>query len=151
MEWQNNNFSISTDKNKLQIERIHRFLSREAYWSMDIPVSVIEKGIANSICYGVYDNKTGQQIGFARIVTDTATFAWFSDVYIEKEFRGQGLSVWLVECMMENPDIQNLRRVCLATRDAHKLYEKFGFELTKTPTYWMEIKDNELYQRLKKS
>jgi N-acetylglutamate synthase-like GNAT family acetyltransferase len=138
-------FLISSDFSKLQFERIHRFLSEEAYWSKGIPRAVVEKAAENSICFGVYTHE--HQIGFARVVTDTATFAWFSDVYIEKKYRGQGLSKSLIEFTLADPRLKNLRRLCLATKDAHSLYEKFGFEVTKTPSYWMEIKDNDIYLR----
>jgi N-acetylglutamate synthase-like GNAT family acetyltransferase len=138
-------FLISADFSKLQFDRIHRFLSEEAYWSKGIPRAVVEKAAENSICFGVYIHE--RQIGFARVVTDLATFAWFSDVYIEKEYRGRGLSKSLIEFIMADPQLKNLRRLCLATKDAQSLYEKFGFEVTKTPGYWMEIKDNDIYLR----
>ena len=88
------------------------------------------------------------QIGFARIVTDEATFAWISDVYVEEEHRKKGLSKWLMECLMTHPSLKNLRRICLATKDAHTLYQRFGFEITTTPRYWMEIKDNDIYTKM---
>ncbi len=120
----------------------------EAYWCLGIPKNILAKAIGASLCFGVYDEKTGFQIGFARIVTDKATFAWLCDVYIEPDFRRKGLSKWLMEVMKLHSDLQNLRRFCLTTKDAHGLYEGFGFQVTKTPTYWMEIKDNEIYKKL---
>lgn len=145
--WKRDQFSISTNKKKLQIERIHSFLSKEAYWCLGIPASVVAKAIESSTCFGLYDESSGKpiQIGYARLVTDHTTFAWLCDVYIEKTYRGQGLSKWLMDCLMSSKYAKNLRRLCLATKDAHELYSKFGFEVTKTPQNWMEIKDNEIY------
>jgi len=148
-EWKNGVFTISTDKSLLQVDRIHQFLSQEAYWCLEIPLSTVKQAILGSLCFGLYDESKNEkpQIGYARIVSDRATFAWLCDVYIEKSYRGQGLSKWLMECLMNHPDLKGLRRICLATKDAHKLYEKYGFEVTKTPKNWLEIKDNELYKR----
>jgi N-acetylglutamate synthase-like GNAT family acetyltransferase len=142
--WHRNDFTISTDQEKLQIDRIHKFLSEEAYWCLGIPKTTLEKAIRNSICFGVYA-KNGDQVGFARLVTDQATFAWLCDVYIEKNFRGLTLSKWLLECIATSGLTKGLRRTCLATRDAHGLYKYFGFEVTQTPQNWMEIKDNSIY------
>lgn len=147
LEWQRDGFTISTEPSRLQIERIHKFLSQESYWSASIPISVVRKAAANSLCFGVYD-KSNAQVGFARVVTDRATFAWLCDVYVEESARGHGLSKWLMSCVMSHPDLQNLRRICLATKDAHSLYAKFGFEVTQAPANWMEIKDNEIYKKM---
>lgn len=137
---------ISTDKKLLQIDRIHDFLVN-AYWCQGIPKSVLEKAISTSLCFGVYD-RGGLQIGFARVVSDYATFAWLCDVYIDEEYRGRGFSLKLMKAVMEYPRLQGLRRICLATKDAHSLYEKFGFRITETPNSWMEIKDNEIYLKM---
>lgn len=148
MKWKRDSFVISTDKSMLQIDEIHKFLSQEAYWCLGVPRSVVEKAIEGSLCFGVYDeSKNTAQIGYARLVTDKATFAWLCDVYIENEYRGEGLSKWLMECILAHPDLQGLRRICLATKDAHSLYEKYGFEVTKTPGNWLEIKDNDIYKK----
>jgi N-acetylglutamate synthase-like GNAT family acetyltransferase len=148
MNWKKDNFVISTNKSKLQIDRIHKFLSQEAYWCIGVPKSVVEKAIEGSLCFGVYDESDNTaQIGYARLVTDKATFAWLCDVYIENEYRGEGLSKWLMECLLAHPELQGLRRICLATKDAHKLYEKYGFEVTKSPGNWLEIKDNDVYTK----
>lgn len=145
-------FLVSTDKNLLQVARIHHFLSTQAYWSQEIPEAVVRKAIDHSLCFGLYaEEASGSllQIGLARVITDTATFAWLCDVYVEPEYRGQGLSKWLIDCVMKHPELQNLRRFCLATKDAHSLYSRFGFEVTKIPERWMEIRDNDLYKKMK--
>lgn len=140
-------FIISTDKNRLQISRIHQFLSTHAYWCQDIPLETVKRAVESSLCFGLYHKD--EQIGFARVVTDNATFAWLCDIYVEERYRAQGLSKWLMECVMSHPSLKNLRRICLATKDAHGLYENFGFEVIKTPQYWMEIKDNDIYKKNK--
>lgn len=148
-EWLRDPFVVSTDKTRLQPSRIHHFLSTQAYWCLGIPKPVVEKAIDQSLCFGLYAHQNGEQlqIGFARIVTDKATFAWLCDVYIENDYRKKGLSKWLMECVMAHPDLKNLRRICLATKDAHSLYKNFGFKVTETPQNWMEIKDNDLYKK----
>jgi GNAT superfamily N-acetyltransferase len=136
LEWQNGEFLISTERGRLQIERIHKFLSEESYWARERTREQTERAIKNSLPFGVY--KGENQIGFARVVTDYATFAYLGDVYILEEFRGRGLSKWLMEAIIAHPDLQNFRRWILATRDAHGLYEKFGFTPLKFPERWME-------------
>jgi len=146
--WRKSEFFISTDKKQLQLSRIHRFLSQEAYWCLGIPSSVVARSIENSICFGLYhqDENTIHQIGYARLVTDHSTFAWLCDVYIERAYRQQGLSKWLIECIMSSRYVQGLRRICLATKDAHGLYQNYGFKVTDTPANWMEIKNYEVYK-----
>ncbi len=135
-EWQNGEIIISTDKNLLQIDAIHKFLSEESYWAKERTRQQTETAIANSLCFGVYEDE--RQIGFARVVSDYATFAYLGDVYITEEFRGRGLSKRLMETIVNYPDLQGLRRWILATKDAHSLYEKFGFHDLKYPARWME-------------
>ncbi len=135
-EWQNGEFTISTDRNRLQIEAIHKFLSEESYWAQTRTKEQTETAIKNSLPFGVY--KGENQIGFARVVTDYATFAYLGDVYILEEFRGLGLSKWLMETIVNYPDLQGFRRWVLATKDAHTLYEKFGFHALVHPDRWME-------------
>jgi GNAT superfamily N-acetyltransferase len=129
-------FTISTDNSFLQIETIHKFLSEESYWAKERTREQTERAIENSLSFGVYISD--MQIGFARVVSDYATFAYVGDVFILEEFRGQGLSKWLIETIVNHPDLQNLRRWILATRDAHALYEKFGFSELRVPGRWME-------------
>jgi len=120
-----NIFYISTDKGKLNLETIHNLLNN-SYWAKNIPLSVVEKCINNSLCFGVYEGD--KQVGFGRLITDYATFAYFSDVFILEEYRGLGLGKWLVETMLQHPDLQGLRRWLLATKDAQELYRQFGFQ-----------------------
>lgn len=136
MDWQNGEFTISTDKERLQIELIQNFLSKESYWARERTLEQTERAIKNSICFGVYAGE--KQIGFARVVSDCATFAYIGDVFILPEYRGKNLSKRLMEAMLAHPDLQNLRRWILATKDAHGLYEQFGFHNLNFPERWME-------------
>lgn len=129
-------FTISTDKTRLQVPVIHEFLSQESYWARGRSIEQTKTAIENSICFGVYQGE--RQIGFARVVSDCATFAYLGDVFIIEEFRGQGVSKWLMETIISHPELQGLRRWVLATRDAHTLYEKFGFHALTFPERWME-------------
>jgi GNAT superfamily N-acetyltransferase len=138
-EWRNGEFIISTDCNCLPIDRIHKFLTEESYWARERTLQQTVTAIENSLTFGVYKSEKGENlIGFARVVSDYATFAYVGDVFITKEFRGRGLSLWLMETIVGYPDLQNLRRWILATRDAHALYEKFGFAALRFPERWME-------------
>ncbi len=132
----NGKFKISTDNTRLQIRMIHEFLSQESYWAKERTAEQTRTAIENSLCFGVYQDE--RQIGFARVISDHATFAYVGDVFIIDEFRGQGLSKWLMEVIISHPDLQGLRRWILATRDAHSLYEKFGFHALAFPERWME-------------
>lgn len=129
-------FVISTDRSRLNIDEIQRFLAEESYWARERTREQTETAIENSICFGLYHGD--RQIGFARVVSDQATFAYLGDVYVIDEFRGRGLSKWLMEVIVSHPDLQGLRRWVLATRDAHGLYEKFGFHQFVHPDRWME-------------
>jgi GNAT superfamily N-acetyltransferase len=120
-------YLISTDKELLNIELIHDYLSQQSYWASNIPKAVVEKSIANSLCFGIYH--TAAQIGFARLITDMATFAYLADVFIVPAYRGKGLSKWLMETIHAHPELQNLRRWVLGTRDAHGLYAQFGWTM----------------------
>ena len=136
MDWQNGEFTISTDREKLQFDEIHRFLSEASYWARERTRQQTLTAIKNSLPFGVYTGEN--QIGFARVVTDYATFAYLGDVYILEAFRGRGLSKWLMEVIVGHPELQGLRRWILATRDAHSLYERFGFHELVHPQRWME-------------
>ena len=119
-------YLISADPSKLDIAVIHQYLSRESYWAKNIPLQTVERSIANSFCFGVYYHDV--QIGFARLVTDKATFAYLADVFVLPEHRGKGLSKWLIETIHAHPDVQGLRRWMLGTKDAHGLYAQFGWK-----------------------
>jgi len=119
-------YTISTDKQLLDITVIHGYLSQESYWAQHIPVETVQRSIDNSLCFGIYHQQ--QQIGFARLITDKATFAYMADVFILPEHRGKGLSKWLIQYMLAYPEVQGLRGWMLGTRDAHTLYEQFGWK-----------------------
>jgi GNAT superfamily N-acetyltransferase len=144
MEWQRENFIISTDKSKLNIPYIHRFLTNESYWAAGVPLSIIEKSVENSLCLGVYEGE--KQIGFARIITDEATFGYLADVFVDTAYRGRGLSKWLMLIITELPFMPLLRRFMLATKDAHKLYEQFGFTPLTFPERFMQIHQPDVYK-----
>jgi GNAT superfamily N-acetyltransferase len=135
-------YKISVDADQLQSKAIHAFLTA-TYWSPGIPLETVERAIRNSICVGAY--LEGQQIGFARVVTDKATFAYLADVYVLEEHRGKGLSTRMMECLLQLNELQGLRRMMLATRDAHGLYEKFGFKALAAPARIMEIHRPDAY------
>ena len=130
------NFEISTDKDRLDVGAIQRFLADESYWAKTRTPEQTRRAIQNSLCFGVYID--GRQVGFARVVSDFATFAYLGDVFILDEYRGRGLSKKLMETIVSHPDLQGLRRWLLATRDAHGLYEQFEFSALKFPDRWME-------------
>jgi N-acetylglutamate synthase-like GNAT family acetyltransferase len=138
------NFSISTDKSKLDIQVIHDFLSK-SYWAENIPAETVRQSIEGSLCFGVYDEN--KQVGFARMITDKATFAYLADVFIIDEYRGRGLSKWLMEVIMNLPELQGLRRMMLATRDAHGLYKQFGFTPLTHTDRWMQIHKPDIYKK----
>jgi GNAT superfamily N-acetyltransferase len=134
-EWWRGEYTISTDKQRVDLEVVHGYLSK-AYWCEGIPRAVVQRSIEHSLVFGVY--KGAEQVGFARIISDLATFAYLGDVFILEPHRGQGLSVWLMECIVAHPDLQGLRRWTLFTRDAHGLYEKVGFQRATTAERLME-------------
>ena len=144
MEWTKDDFLISTDKEKIDALYVHQFLSK-SYWAENIPLETIQRSIEGSLCFSVvYLN---HQVGFARVITDEATFAYLADVFIDENFRGKGLSKWLMEVIISYPTLQGLRRFMLATRDAHGLYKQFGFEPMKNPDRWMEIHKPNVYKQ----
>lgn len=129
-------YLISTDPQRIDIGVVHAYLSNEAYWSKEIPLAVVERSVRNSLCFGVYDGNA--LVGFARVISDYATFAYLGDVFVLPEYRGQGLSKYLMTAISEHPDLQGLRRFHLVTRDAHGLYEQFGFQTVSDPGRHME-------------
>jgi N-acetylglutamate synthase-like GNAT family acetyltransferase len=135
---------ISTDPARLDVTLIHEFL-RASYWAKHIPREVVERSIEHSLCFGAY--RDGKQVGFARAVTDRATFAYIGDVFVVSEERGRGVSKAIMAALRAHPDLQGLRRLFLATRDAHGLYAQFGFEPLKNPDWFMSVHDPLVYQR----
>ena len=137
-------FVISTDPARLDLAVIHSFLTT-SYWARGIPLATVQAAIAHSLPFGIYEGD--RQVGFARVITDYTTFALLADVFVLEPWRGQGLSKWLVACVLAHPDLQGLRRWLLATRDAHGLYRQAGFQPLRAPDRWMEIHDPDLYTR----
>jgi GNAT superfamily N-acetyltransferase len=136
--WQRGEYTISTNKAQLDIDLIHRFLDT-SYWAAGRSVETIRRSIENSIPFGIY--KGDQQVGFARVITDYATFAWIADVFVMEQHRGQGLSIWLMEVIIAHPELQGFMRWLLATKDGHELYRRFGFGELRRPERWMERHD----------
>lgn len=143
MEISDNGFIYSDDTQLVDVKAVHQFLTHQSYWAKGIPFLTVQTSIDNSLCFGVYQN--GKQVAFARWVTDKATFAWLCDVYVEDEFRGIGISKKLMSFMLFHTDLQGLRRYQLATLDAHKLYEQFGFKAIENPERQMGIVVSDIY------
>jgi GNAT superfamily N-acetyltransferase len=141
--WHKGEFEISTDPARIDFIAVHAFLTN-SYWARGIPLETVQRSIENSLCFGIYH--ADLQIGFARVITDRATFAYLADVFVLPAYRGRGLSRWLLECILQHPDLQGLRRWMLATQDAHGLYAQYGFARLKSPERWMEIHRPDLYK-----
>src|SRR5580658_9215207 len=145
MKWYKEQFIISDEKSWLDAEYIHDYLSNRSYWAAKIPLNTVIKSIEGSVCFGMYAGE--KQIGFARVVTDKATFGYLADVFIDENYRGNGLAKWLMEVIMAYPELQGLRRWMLGTKDAHELYKKFGFEQLENPQRVMHIHHAEVYKK----
>ena len=137
-------FLVSTDRALLDLDVIHGFLTN-CYWAKGIPRDVVERSIQHSLCFGIYDG-SGAQVGFARVVSDFATVAYLGDVFVLESHRRQGLSKWMMECIMQHPSLQGLRRWILLTRDAHGLYAQFGFTPLKSAERYMELHRPDVYE-----
>lgn len=139
-------YLVSTDSSLLDVDVIYNYLSKESYWAQNIPKPIVEKAINNSLCFGLFDQN--KQIGFARLITDKATFAYLADVFILEAYRKKGLSKWLMETIHAHPELQGLRRWMLGTRDAHGLYEQFGWTVLDedTRTRFMQKHNKNAYQ-----
>jgi len=135
-EWQQGAYIITTDHERLDFALIHDYLSKSSYWARGRSLDLVRRSIENSLPFGVF--RESEQVGFGRVVTDYATFAWIADVFVLEEHRGLGLSKWLIEVMVTHPQLQGFRRWLLATRDAHGLYRRYGFTELKDPSRWME-------------
>jgi GNAT superfamily N-acetyltransferase len=136
MEARRDDFAISTDPARFDLNVIHRYLTR-SYWAEGISRELVARSIANSLCFGIYHGE--KQVGFARVITDKTTFGYLADVFVLEEYRGKGLSKWLMEVILAHPELQGFRRWLLATRGAHGLYQKFGFDRLAHPENLMEI------------
>lgn len=135
-----NRFSISTDKSKLDISIIHNFL-KSSYWAENVLRVTVEKSIKNSLCFGIYENN--KQVGFARVISDYATSALLKDVFILESYRGQGLGKWLIKYILAYPELQDVPKWLLGTKDAHELYRRYGFQnLTAPETIMIRLNSN---------
>jgi GNAT superfamily N-acetyltransferase len=144
VEHRREEFLISTDRARLDLDVIYTFLTN-CYWAKGIPRDVVAESIDHSLCFGIYDG-TSAQVGFARVVSDFATVAYLGDVFVLESHRGRGLSKWMMECITQHPALQGLRRWMLVTRDAHELYSRFGFTPVKSPEKWMELHRPDVYE-----
>ena len=135
-------YTISTERSQMDTAFIHQFLTT-SYWAKGIPLQTVQRAVAGSLPFGVF--KGAQQVGFARVITDGATFAYLADVFIDEEHRGKGLSKMLMKAIVAHPTLQGLRRFVLVTRDAHRLYQQFGFTPINNPQLWMQLYQPDLY------
>jgi GNAT superfamily N-acetyltransferase len=161
VEYRRGEFLISTDQARLDLELIHNFLTN-CYWAKGIPRDVVARSIEHSLCFGIYDESGVEflslakpvrpgtprnvQIGFARVISDFATIAYLGDVFVLESHRGRGLGKWMMECIVQHPALQSLRRWILLTRDAHELYAKVGFTPLKAPQRYMELHHPDVYE-----
>jgi GNAT superfamily N-acetyltransferase len=143
-EWRRGDYLISDDRGMLDLEMIHQYLSTQTYWAVGRPLEVVRRSIEGSLSFGLY--RESRQVGFARVVTDYATFAWIADVFVLEPERGQGLSKWLMEVILSHHELQGFRRWVLATKDAHGLYKQFGFRELNRPERWMERPDPKMQE-----
>ena len=141
-EWVRGEYAISTDRARLDLDAVHRYVST-SYWAAGMPRAVLERAVENSLIFGIYHGP--RQAGFARAITDRATYAYLSDVFVVEEYRGRGLSKWLMECVLAHPDLQGLRRFALFTRDAQALYERYGFGPPRGASTYMERRTPNVY------
>jgi len=137
-------YSVSTDKAQFDVGMIYRFLTN-CYWAEGVPRDVVKRSIDNAFCFGVFDRE--QQVGFARVITDRATYAYIGDVFILESHRGRGLSKLLMKAIMEHPELQGLRRWSLVTNDAQSLYQQFGFSPLSSPHNYMEFVNADIYKK----
>ncbi len=144
MELRKGAFTVSSDRTLIDLDVVHGFLT-ECYWAKGIPREIVARSIENSLCFGMY--AAGKQVGFARVISDYATYAYIGNVFVLEPFRGRGLGKWLMECVMRHPRLQGLRRWSLVTSDAHGLYAHFGFEPLNKPQNYMELHRPDVYQQ----
>jgi GNAT superfamily N-acetyltransferase len=146
VEYHRENFTISTDRARLDLNVIYEFLTN-CYWAKGIPRDVVARSIAHALCIGIYDGKA--QVGFARVISDFATIAYLGDVFVLESHRSRGLGKWMMECIVQHPALRGLRRWILLTRDAHRLYSQFGFTPLKSPDRYMELHQPDVYETRK--
>jgi GNAT superfamily N-acetyltransferase len=149
MEYSRGEFAISTDRERLSLDVVHGFLTN-CYWAKGIPREVVARSIQHALCFGIYDG-SGAQVGFARVISDFATVAYIGDVFVLETHRGNGLGKWLMQCIMQYPALQNLRRWILTTRDVHGLYSQVGFTPVKFPERYMELHNPYVYEASRKT
>jgi GNAT superfamily N-acetyltransferase len=137
-------YELSNDRERLDVDLIHRFLAQDSYWARGIPRAVVERSLCHSLCFGLYQD--GKQVAFARVITDFATFGYIGDVFVVPEHRGRGLGKRLIRDILAHPELAGFRRWLLATDDAHGLYAQFGFTPLARPDQMMEIRDRNLYR-----
>jgi GNAT superfamily N-acetyltransferase len=143
-QWERGGYRVTDDRAALDLGAIHRFMAGESYWAAGIPEAVMARAVAHSLCFGLFEGSS--QVGFARVVTDRATFGYLCDVFVDKAHRGTGLGKWLVGCVLAHPDLQGLRRLSLMTRDAHELYRPLGFKPMPDAQRYLEIHRPDVYR-----
>ncbi|TQV78404.1 GNAT family N-acetyltransferase [Denitrobaculum tricleocarpae] len=143
MDWQKENYRLTTDTARFDMEVLFRFISEESYWARGMARETFERAVRHSVCFGLFDGD--RQIGFGRVVSDFASVAYLKDVFILEDCRGRGLSKWMMECILSHPDLQVIRRWLLVTADAQELYKKFGFTPLKVPEKFMELHNPQVY------
>lgn len=147
MEWTRDDYTISTDTSIINVPLVHDYLCHQSYWAEGIPLDIVQRSIDHSLCFGIYH--AGEQVGFARVISDYATFAYLGDVFVLPAHRGKGLSKWLMQVIMDHPQLQGLRRFLLTTKDAHELYARFGFVVYPQPERMMGINKPSIYTEKK--
>jgi GNAT superfamily N-acetyltransferase len=140
-------YELTTDLARIDVKAVHEELSERTYWAKGMPIETLRRALENSLCFGI--SRAGRLAAFGRVITDRATYAYLSDVFVVEAERGRGLSKWMMEHVIAHPELQGLRRFALMTKDAHKLYEKFGFSLSKTPERYMESVNPDVYKKLR--
>ncbi len=138
-EFRQDDYLISTDPSKVKVEMVHNYLTNHSYWAAGVPLQKVKRSLQNSLCFGVYDCSDGHenQIGFARVITDYSVFAYLADVFVLPSYQGRGLGKWLISCILAHPDLQDMRKWMLHTKDAHELYQQFGFIVGTDPETYM--------------
>ena len=144
VEQRRGEYLISTDPRRVDLRVVHDFLTN-CYWAKGVPLEVVERSIQHALCFGIYDG-SGAQVGFARVVSDFSTVAYLGDVFVLESHRGRGLGKWMMECIMQHPALQGMRRWILVTGDAHGLYKQFGFTALQSAEGYMELYRPDVYE-----